>query len=97
MMRKNLVKLAEMYPKEFHGKLFDYKCEKVGNHFVAYRHELENDPWHEYAQFAIVDGILFVNWAGNTVSMKEEFGHSFEGYKDTGKRIGVGRKKKKEE
>ena len=80
MMRKNLVKLIDLYPEEFHGKIFDYKCEKVDNHYIAYRRELENDPWKEYCQFAVVDGILFVNWTGYSVSMKEAAGHDFPGY-----------------
>lgn len=90
MMRKNLVKLVECYPEEFHGKIFDYKCEKVDNHYVAYRRELENDPWQEYAKFVVVDGILFANWVGNTVSLKDAYGKDF-GYKKKKK------KRKKEE
>lgn len=72
MQRKNIVRLAEKPNEIYYAKRFDYKAVKKGNHYVAYRRQLENDPWRLYCVFAIVDGILFTNWVDNIKSVEEE-------------------------
>ena len=72
MVRKNIVRLAEHPGEVYYAKRFDYKAEKIGNHYVAYRRQLENDPWLLYCTFVVVDGILFTNWVDNVKTIEEE-------------------------
>lgn len=72
MMRRNIVRLAERPGEIYYAKRFDYKAEKIGNHYVAYRRQLENDPWRLYCTFVVVDGILFTNWVDNIKTIEEE-------------------------
>ena len=72
MIRKNIERLAEKPGEIYYAKRFDYKAVKKGNHYVAYRRQLENDEWRLYCMFAIVDGILFTNWVDNVKTIEEE-------------------------
>ena len=97
MMRKNLVKLVECYPEEFKGKRFDYKCEKYGNHYTAFRRQLENDHWMPYCEFVVVDGILFTNWTGLVVSLEDATNRDFKYMTIDDKMKKLKKRKKKEE
>ena len=46
----------------YEAKHYDYKCEKVDNHYQIWRRVTDLDEWLEYCVFVVVDGILFTNW-----------------------------------
>lgn len=72
MMRNNIKKLAEKPNEIYYGKRFDYKAVKKDGYYIAYRRQLENDPWRIYCLFTVVDGIVFTNWQGLMQCLDEE-------------------------
>lgn len=72
MRRDNIEKLAKNPDKIYYGKRFDYKAVKKDGYYIAYRRQLENDPWRMYCLFAVVDNIVFTNWVGNIKTIEEE-------------------------